>query len=383
MNARRYIPFNKTHIAGRELYYVAQAVEHGEIKGDGPFTEKCALWFQEKMGVPACLLTHSCTGALEMAALLLNIQEGDEVILPSYTFASTANAFALRGARLMFAEISERTLNIDPDSIESLISVNTKAICIVHYAGVACDMQRIRAVAERYAIPIIEDAAHGVMAKIDGRYLGTLGDLATFSFHETKNYCCGEGGALLINNPQYVERAEILREKGTNRSQFFRGEIDKYTWVDIGSSFLPSELTTAYLFGQLERAEEINNERLRLLHRYYNRLEDWAISVGVRLPHVPDNCEHNAHMFYLVFPDLMTREAVREYLHYRGCSAVFHYIPLHSSPAGIRFGNNPNLPITDRISDSLLRLPLFCGLTDSEVDFVCDSLMEAYSNLQK
>lgn len=377
MGSRPYIPFNKTFIAGRELFYVAQAVEHGEIKGDGPFTKKCSEWIEQKMNIQKCLLTHSCTGALELAALLLDIKEGDEVILPSFTFASTANAFALRGARLVFVDISPRTFNVTPEAIEQAITERTKAICVVHYAGVACDMEKIQAISQRYKVPIVEDAAHGVMATYKGEFLGSLGDLGTFSFHETKNYCCGEGGALLINNAKYIERAEILREKGTNRSQFFRGEVDKYSWVDIGSSYLPSEIVAAYLYGQLEQAEEINRERLRLWNRYYDRLSAIPDRGLLKLPIVSEACGHNAHMFYVLLPDIETREAVRSFLQEKGCSAVFHYVPLHSSVAGSRFGNNPDLPVTDNVSARLLRLPLFCGLSDDDVDYVCQSLREA------
>ena len=371
---KRHIPFNKSYIAGRELYHVAQAVSNGDIKGGGPFTQRCSDWFVETMRTKACLLTPSCTAALELSALLLDIREGDEVILPSFTFTSTANAFALRGARLVFADISADTINIDPQEIEKLISEKTKAICVVHYAGVACDMEKILSIAEQHKIPVVEDAAHAVMAKYHGKYLGTLGDLGTFSFHETKNYSSGEGGALLINQSKYFERAEILREKGTNRSKFFRGEVDKYGWMDVGSSFLPSEIVSAYLYGQLERAEEINQMRKKIWNQYYERLRPLADSGYLTLPTVPDGCEHNGHLFYVLFGDLETRESIRQSMLPEGCSVVFHYLPLHSSPMGKRLGNDQVLPVTDSISDRLLRFPLFCGLSENDVNYICDVL---------
>lgn len=371
---KRHIPFNKSYIAGRELYHVAQAVANGDIKGGGPFTQQCADWFVNKMGAKACLLTPSCTAALELSGLLLDIKEGDEVILPSYTFTSTANAFVLRGAKLVFADISPNTINIDPEEIGKLISRKTKAICVVHYAGVACDMERILSLAEQYKVAVVEDAAHAVMAKYRGRYLGTLGDLGTFSFHETKNYSCGEGGALVINRADYLERAEILREKGTNRSQFFRGEVDKYGWMDVGSSFLPSEIISAYLFGQLERAEEINQMRIKIWNHYYERLLPLEDAGYLKLPTIPDGCEHNGHLFYVLFDDLQTRESIRQKMLAEGCSVVFHYLPLHISPMGKRLGNDQVLPVTDSVSDRLLRFPLFCGLSEDDVDYICDVL---------
>ncbi|MCB0335232.1 MAG: dTDP-4-amino-4,6-dideoxygalactose transaminase [Bdellovibrionales bacterium] len=381
----RQIPFNKSYIAGRELYYIAQAVANGDLKGDGPFTKRCARWFEERMDIPACLLTHSCTGALELSAMLLNLEQDDEVILPSFTFTSTANAFLLRGCKLVFADIDPETLNICPKEIERRITDKTKAICVVHYAGVACDMDAIMALSEKYSIPVVEDAAHAVIAKYKGKYLGTFGALGTFSFHETKNYSSGEGGALLINDPKLKNRAEILREKGTNRSQFFRGEVDKYSWVDIGSSFLPSEIISAFLYGQLEHADSINDERLRLWNMYYQRLTPLQEQGLLRLPIVPEGCEHNAHMFYILIPDPETKEALRKYMNERGCSAVFHYLPLHAAIMGKRLGNQEHLPVTERIAETLLRLPLYCGLEDCDVDQICSTL-EAFmleKSLQK
>ncbi|MCB0338132.1 MAG: dTDP-4-amino-4,6-dideoxygalactose transaminase [Bdellovibrionales bacterium] len=377
------MPFNKAHIIGRELYYIAQAVSRGELKGDGPFTHRCNKWFEETLGVTKALLTHSCTGALEMAAILLDLKEGDEVIMPSFTFTSTANAFLLRGAKPIFVDVREDTLNMDERKIEALITDRTKAICPVHYAGVGCEMAEILEVAEKYNLTVIEDAAHGILSKYRDAHLGTLGHMATFSFHETKNYSCGEGGALLINDPRFIERSEIIREKGTNRSQFFRGEVDKYTWVDIGSSFLPSEIIAAFLFGQLERASEINNERLRLWQRYYELLEGLAAKHYFRLPIVPNHCTHNAHMFYLLLDTESERNSLMDHLKAKGISAVFHYLPLHTSPMGSKLGCHVgDLPVTESIANRLLRLPLFVGLSDDEQDTVCSEILRYFNTSQ-
>lgn len=376
-----HIPFNKAFIAGRELYYIAQAVANGDLKGDGPFTRKCAEWFKQRMGANACLLTHSCTAALEMSALLIGLEKGDEVILPSFTFTSTANAFLLRGATPRFVDIRSDTLNIDERAIEEAINENTKAICVVHYAGIACAMEKIQDIARRHGIYVIEDAAHAVMAKYKGRYLGTLGELGTYSFHETKNYSSGEGGALLINSDEFAIRAEIIREKGTNRSQFFRGEVDKYSWVDIGSSFLPSEIISAFLYGQLENADQINQQRLRIWNRYYEELKPLEDNGALRLPIIPAGCEHNAHLFYILLDNFDIREDLRLYLNERGCSAVFHYLPLHASQMGVMLGyQKDEFPVTNRASDTILRLPLYCGLSEEEQEHICSTLREYFES---
>ncbi len=367
------IPFNKTHIAGKELYYIAEAVLRGDLKGDGPFTKQCHDFLQKTFDVKRALLTHSCTAALEMAALLTDIREGDEVIMPSFTFSSTANAFLMRGAKIIFCDIRPDTLNIDEAQIEQHITPRTKAIVPVHYAGVGCEMKRILEIARQYQLSVIEDAAHAINARYNGQWLGTFGDMGTFSFHETKNYSSGEGGALLVNNPEYIERAEIIREKGTNRSQFFRGEVDKYSWVDIGSSYLPSEIIAAFLRGQLDHLEEINQERLHIWQSYYQALESLENLEIVRRPVIPAGCEHNAHMFYCLLPDNETREQFINYCRSQGVYAVFHYVPLHTSPMGKKLGySQGDLPITEEWSQRIVRLPLYCGLAQSDIDKVCE-----------
>ena len=353
------IPFNKPYMAGRELEYIAQAHANGHLSGDGPFTRRCHAWLEERIGCKKALLTHSCTGALEMAALLLDLQPGDEVIMPSFTFVSTANAFVLRGAVPVFVDIRADTLNLDESLIEAAITPRTRAICAVHYAGVGCEMDAIMSIAHKHGLFVVEDAAQCILSSYKGRPLGGMGHLAALSFHETKNVICGEGGALLINDQRFVERAEIIREKGTNRSKFFRGQVDKYTWVDIGSSWLPGELNAAFLAAQMERADEITARRLEIWRRYYDWSAPLEASGAVRRPVVPSHCGHNAHMFYLLLPDLERRTAFIARLRDDGILAVFHYIPLHSAPAGRRFGRSGELPVTDDVGDRLVRLPLW------------------------
>lgn len=359
------IPFNKPYMTGRELSYIAQAHANGHLSGDGPYTKHCNLWLRENTGAAAALLTHSCTAALEMSALLLDLQPGDEVILPSYTFVSTANAFALRGAVPVFVDIREDTLNIDERLVEAAITSRTKAICVVHYAGVACEMDTILQIAARHGLKVVEDAAQGIMSSYRGRPLGTIGDLGTLSFHETKNIIAGEAGALLCRDPAFAERAEIIREKGTNRSRFFRGQVDKYTWVDIGSSYLPGEITAAFLAAQMEAAADITQRRLDLWDRYHA----WAASHesrGVlRRPVVPAECGHNAHMYYMLLPNQEIRARFIAGMKDAGVQTVFHYIPLHSAPEGRRIGRpSGELAVTDSHSERLVRMPLWVGLED-------------------
>ena len=374
------VPFNKPFIIGKELYYIAQAVQSGHLSGDGNFTKKCHAWMEENFGARKVLLTHSCTAALEMAAILADIQPGDEVIMPSYTFVSTANAFVLRGAVPVWCDIREDTLNMDEAKIEALITKKTKAIVPVHYAGVACEMDAIMALATKYDLLVIEDAAQGVNAKYNGRYLGTIGHLGTYSFHETKNYISGEGGALLVNDERFLERAEIIREKGTNRSQFFRGQVDKYTWVDYGSSFLPSELVAAFLYAQLEEADKINTKRLAIWQTYYEGLLPLVDEGKLLVPSVPAACEHNAHMFYVLLPSVEKRNALLATLKEYQVHSVFHYIPLHSSPMGKQLQPKvPSLPVTEDISPRLLRLPFFYELTGEEVTHIIHFVQQALS----
>lgn len=359
------IPFNKPYMTGRELSYIAQAHANGHLSGDGPYTKQCHAWLRESTRASTALLTHSCTAALEMAALLLNLQPGDEVIMPSFTFVSTANAFALRGAVPVFVDIRDDTLNIDQTLIENAITPRTKAICVVHYAGVACEMDAITAIAEAHGLPVIEDAAQGIMSTYRGAPLGTIGELGAFSFHETKNIISGEGGALLCREAVYAERAEIIREKGTNRSRFFRGQVDKYTWVDIGSSFLPGEITAAFLSAQLEEAEAITQRRLDIWQRYHDWASDHAVAGRVIRPTIPDGCVHNAHMYYLLLPSLEARTHFIQSLRAQGVQAVFHYIPLHSSPAGRMHGRpGSSMAVTDDISDRVVRMPLWIGVEE-------------------
>ena len=361
------IPFNKPYLTGRELDYIADAVRSGHISGDGRYTRQCHAFLEEALAVPKALLTTNCTHALEMAALLLDLEPGDEVIVPSFTFVSTVNAFVLRGAKPVFVDIRPDTLNLDETQLEGLITSRTKAVVPVHYAGVGCEMDAIMDVAARHDLAVIEDNAHGLFGKYRGRYLGTFGALATQSFHETKNFTCGEGGALLINDPALVERAEILREKGTNRSRFFRGMVDKYTWVDVGSSYLPSDALAAYLWAQFELREDIQWRRAHIWRRYHSELADWCAAHGVRQPVVPEPCEQAWHMYYLLLPSLAVRTALIAHLKAHGILAVFHYLPLHLSDMGQRFGGTPgDCPVTEDLSDRLLRLPFFNGLTADE-----------------
>ena len=359
------IPFNKPHMTGRELWLIAQAHANGHLSGDGQFTKRCHAWLEQATGADKALLTHSCTAALEMAALLLDLQPGDEVIMPSFTFVSTANAFVLRRAVPVFVDIRPDTLNLDENLIEAAITPRTKAICVVHYAGVACEMDAIMAIAAKHGLKVVEDAAQGIMSSYKGRALGAIGDLGAFSFHETKNIISGEGGALLCREPAFAERAEIIREKGTNRSRFFRGQVDKYTWVDVGSSFLPGEITAAFLSAQMDEAEAITRRRLDLWDRYHAWAAPHEAAGRLRRPVVPDDCTHNAHMYYLLLPDLGFRTRFIAALRARDVQATFHYIPLHSSPAGQDVGRTPAaMPVTERVSDCLVRMPLWLGLED-------------------
>jgi dTDP-4-amino-4,6-dideoxygalactose transaminase len=377
MNTSPKIDFNRPALMGRELDYMAEAIQNGHISGDGPFTKKCHALLEEQLGVPKVLLTTSCTHALEMMALLLDIQPGDEVILPSFTFVSTVNAFVLRGAKPVFADIRPDTLNLDESRLEALVTARTRAIVPVHYAGVGCEMDAILEIAARHGVTVVEDNAHGLFGKYKGKYLGTFGALAAQSFHETKNFSCGEGGALLINDPAFIERAEILREKGTNRSRFFRGQVDKYTWVDIGSSYLPSDLLAAYLYGQLEQREKIQTHRRRVWETYYAGLKDWAQAHEVQLPHVPAHVEQAYHMFYLLLPTLDLRQGLMTHLRERGIHSVFHYLPLHLSDMGRRFGGREgDCPVTERVSDQLLRLPFHNALTLAEQERVIEAVLE-------
>ena len=357
------IPFNKPYMTGKELWYIAQAHANGHLAGDGVFTKQCNAWLEARTGAHKALLTHSCTAALEMAAILADLQPGDEVIMPSYTFVSTANAFALRGAVPVFVDIRPDTLNIDETKIEAAISPRTRAIVPVHYAGVGCEMDAIMAIARRHDLLVIEDAAQGIMSTYQGRPLGSIGHLGCLSFHETKNIISGEGGALLVNDPAFAERAEIIREKGTNRSQFFRGQVDKYTWVDLGSSYLPSELVAAFLWAQMEEADAITLRRLALWSEYHGQLERLEREGLLRRPVVPAHCGHNAHMYHVLLQDLGTRTAVIDALKRAGILAVFHYVPLHRSPAGRRLGIcRGDMAVTEASADRVLRLPLWIGL---------------------
>ncbi|MBN1658068.1 MAG: dTDP-4-amino-4,6-dideoxygalactose transaminase [Anaerolineae bacterium] len=369
------IPFNRACLVGKEIEYIEDAIRRGHISGDGVYTRSCHELLQRILGVPKVLLTTSCTHALEMAAILLEIEPGDEVIVPSFTFVSTVNAFALRGARLVFADIRPDTLNLDETRLESLVTPHTRAVVPVHYAGVGCEMDSILEIAAEYGLAVVEDNAHGLFAKYRGRYLGTFGSLATQSFHETKNVTCGEGGALLINDPEYITRAEIIREKGTNRSRFFRGEVDRYTWVDTGSSYLPSDILGAFLYAQLEAWEGIQARRRRIWESYYERLGDWAEACAVRLPVIPPHCEQAYHMFYLLMPSLAARSALIAHLKAHAILSVFHYQPLHLSEMGRRFGGKEgDCPVTEDVSDRLVRLPFYGDLTQGEQDQVVEAI---------
>ncbi len=371
------IRFNMAPCTGKELAYMQQAMSAGKLCGDGPFTKKCASWMCENFNVGHCLLTTSCTHALEMAAYLCDIQPGDEVIMPSYTFVSTADAFVLRGAKIVFVDIRPDTMNIDEKLIEDAITERTKAIVPVHYAGVACAMDEILAIAKKHNLLVVEDAAQGVNAWYKGKALGTIGDFGCYSFHETKNYTMGEGGAVLFNEDKYLERAEILREKGTDRSKFFRGQIDKYTWVDYGSSYLPSDMNAAYLYAQLEMAEEINNKRMEIYNYYRENLAPLEAQGAVDLPYVPEYAKHNAHMFYMKLKDLETRTAFIDYMKANDILTVFHYIPLHSSTAGQRFGRFHGEDVyTTKESERLVRLPMFYNLEMEQVRYITDTILK-------
>lgn len=373
------INFNVPPYCGKEKEYVGQAIDNHKICGDGEFTQKCSKWIEERTGTEKALLTTSCTHATEMAALLSDIQPGDEVIMPSYTFVSTADAFVLRGAKAVFVDIRPDTMNIDETKIEAAITKKTKAIVPVHYAGVACEMDTIMDIARRYNLLVIEDAAQGVMSTYKGKALGTIGDYGCYSFHETKNYSMGEGGALLIKNADMIESAEILREKGTNRSKFFRGQIDKYTWVNYGSSYLPSELNAAYLWAELEMADEINENRLNSWNHYYEGLKELADSGRIELPVIPEGCVHNAHMFYIKAKDLEERTKLIAYMKENGIGCVFHYIPLHSAPAGRKFGRfSGEDKYTTKESERLMRLPMYYGLKPEDLDMVVDTIKAFY-----
>ena len=371
------VDFNRPMIVGREMEYIAEAIANAHISGDGTFTKKCHALLQESLGIPKALLTTSCTHALEMAAILLDIRDGDEVIVPDFTFVTTINAFVLRGARPVFLDIRPDTLNLDETKLEAAITPRTKAILPVHYAGVGCEMDTITEVARRHNVPVVEDNAHGLFGKYKGQFLGTFGVMATQSFHETKNFTSGEGGALLINDAKYVERAEIIREKGTNRSRFFRGQVDKYTWVDIGSSYLPSDLLAAFLYGQLEQRERIQNHRKGLWETYNLALGDWAQKNGVQLPTIPEHTEQSYHMFYILLPDLDLRQRFIQYLRDLGIYSVFHYLPLHLSDMGQHFGGKSgDCPVTENISDRLVRLPFHNGLTNSEQEIAIEAILD-------
>ncbi|WP_310442292.1 dTDP-4-amino-4,6-dideoxygalactose transaminase [Sulfurimonas sp.] len=368
------IPFNKPPLTGNEEQYVLESMRSAKISGDGEFTKRCHKWFEEKLLCKKALLTTSCTHALEMAAILIDIKEGDEVIMPSYTFVSTANAFVLRGAKIVFVDIRQDTLNIDETKIEEAITTKTRAIVPVHYAGVACEMDAIMDIASRHNLFVVEDAAQGMMSTYKGKALGTIGHFGTYSFHETKNYTsAGEGGLLIINDEKFVQRAEIIREKGTNRSLFFRGMVDKYSWVDIGSSYLPNDMSAAYLWGGLERADEINNDRLGSWQKYHDRLQELEKEGLIELPTIPDGCVQNAHMFYLKVKDLDERTALLYKFKKEHIWAVFHYVPLHSAPAGLKYGRFDGIDeFTTKESERLVRLPMYYGLSNDEIDAVCD-----------
>ncbi|MGJ0334400.1 dTDP-4-amino-4,6-dideoxygalactose transaminase [Aliarcobacter cryaerophilus] len=376
------IPFNKPPYTGNEERYVLESMKSSKISGDGEFTKKCHKWFEEKLNCKKVLLTTSCTHALEMAAILLDIKEGDEVIMPSYTFVSTANAFVLRGAKIVFVDIRPDTMNIDETKIEQAITSKTKVIVPVHYAGVACEMDTIMDIAKRYNLFVVEDAAQGMMSSYKGKALGTIGHLGAFSFHETKNYTsAGEGGLLIINDEKFVQRAEIIREKGTNRSLFFRGMVDKYSWVDLGSSYLMNDMSAAYLWGNLEKADEINQNRLNSWQKYYDGLKELENKVFIELPKIPDGCVQNAHMFYIKVKDLKERTALLDYLKENGIIAVFHYVPLHSAPAGVKFGRFEGEDVyTTNESERLIRLPMYYGLKVVDVNKICGVIDEYYKN---
>ncbi|MEH2554038.1 dTDP-4-amino-4,6-dideoxygalactose transaminase [Bradyrhizobium algeriense] len=370
-----FIPFNRPYATGKELAYQTDALHSSHLSGDGTFTKRCHRWIEEHTGCSKALLTHSCTSALDMAALLLDIQSGDEVILPSYTFVSTANAFVLRGAVPVFVDIRQDTLNLDEKLIEDAITTRTRAIVPVHYAGVSCEMDSIAAIARRHGLRIVEDAAQGIMAGYKNRALGAIGDLGSFSFHETKNIISGEGGSLMVRDEELAKRAEIIREKGTDRGRFFRGEVDKYTWQDVGSSFLPSELIAAFLWSQLEEAQRITRERLEIWRRYHQMLEPLERRGLLRRPIVPVDCQHNGHIYYILLAPEIDRQQLLAGLKQAGIGAVFHYVPLHSSPAGLRYGRaHGELALTTALSQRLVRLPMWVGLNETQQQRVCEVL---------
>ena len=378
------IPFNKPYMTGRELWYIAQAHTNGHLSGNGMFTKKCHAWLEARTGTLKALLTHSCTAALEMAAILTDIQPGDEVIMPSYTFVSTANAFVLRGGVPVFVDIRPDTLNIDETLIEAAITPRTKAIVPVHYAGVACEMDTIMDIARRHDLLVIEDAAQGVMSTYKGKPLGSIGHMGAYSFHETKNITSGEGGALLINDERFAERADIIREKGTNRGQFFRGQVDKYTWVDIGSSYLLGEVTAAFLWAQMEDAQSITKKRMDIWQQYHEDLVPLESSGKLRRPLIPEDCQHNAHMYYILLESLEKRTDMIAQMEEHGVNTVFHYVPLHSSPAGLKYGRvNGEMAHTDDLADRLLRLPLWVDLTEERQDKVVTVLKRAVDTAPK
>lgn len=373
------INFNVPPYTGREMEYISQAVENQKICGDGPFTKKCSEWIEEKTGMAKCLLTPSCTQATELAALLIDIKEGDEVIMPSFTFVSTADAFVLRGAKAVFVDIRPDTMNIDENLIEQAVTERTRAIAPVHYAGVACEMDTIMDIARRHNLFVVEDAAQGINASYKGKQLGAIGDFGCYSFHETKNLSMGEGGALLIRDEKYIEDAEIIREKGTNRSQYYRGQVDKYRWMNYGSSYLPSDMNAAYLWAQLELADEITDKRLALWNQYDELLRPLEERGILELPVIPEGCKHNGHMYYIKTKDLAERTGLIDFLKKNGILAVSHYVPLHSAPAGIKFGKFSGEDVyTTKESDRLLRLPMFYRLTDTEVDYIVSKVKEFY-----
>jgi len=373
------IGFNKPFVVGKELFNIAQSVMEGHLSGDGVFTKKCHQWLEKNLRCQRAMLTHSCTAALEMSAILCDIQPGDEVILPSFTFVSTANAFVLRGATPVFIDIRPDTLNLNEQLIEQAITDKTKAIVPVHYAGVACEMETILRIAQKYDLYVIEDAAQAILSEYKAKKLGTIGHLGCLSFHETKNVISGEGGALLINDEQLIQRAEIIREKGTNRSRFFRGEVDKYTWVDMGSSYLPSELIGAFLYAQLEHAQIITQERIRICHQYYALLKPLETEGYIQLPHQIGN----GHLFYILTHSLEERTQLMQYLKQSEIGAVFHYIPLHSSPAGQKYGRvSGEMQVTDSVSETLLRLPVYYGISDTQIEFVADTIKQFYKGIR-
>lgn len=375
------IPFNKPYMTGKELWYISQAHHAGQLAGDGKYTKKCHQWLESQTNSHKALLTHSCTAALEMSAILADLKPGDEVIMPSYTFVSTANAFVLRGAVPVFIDIRPDTLNLDETLVEAAITEHTRAIVPVHYAGVGCEMDTLQQIASKYQLLLIEDAAQGLMASYKGKPLGSFGDLGCFSFHETKNIISGEGGALIVNNPKFIEQAEIIREKGTNRSQFFRGQVDKYTWIDKGSSFLPGELIAAFLYAQFEEAEQIINTRLKIWDYYHELLEPLEKAGKLRRPIIPSNCQHNAHMYYIILETLQVRTKLITHLKNQGIISVFHYVPLHSSSAGQLYGRvGGNMQNTNNTSDCLLRLPLFPDLTSSQLEKVVENINNFFAN---